>query len=59
MSMEESHHILGLLDGNDDVRSSAVASYIQDLDLREVILEQHGTEAPSTYKRNTRNISIN
>ena len=49
----EGDHIILLLDGNQDMRQGTLASRLQDCDLREVILEKFGNNAPSTYRRNT------
>ncbi len=57
-SSEEGAHILVMLDGNEDMRLSSIASYFSRLHLREVILSKHGTSAPSTFKRNSNNVPI-
>jgi hypothetical protein len=51
-------HIIVLLDGNNDMRDSATTSTLRQLTLREVLLERHGLQAPSTYKRNTSSTPI-
>jgi hypothetical protein len=55
---EEGSHIIVLLDGNKDMRRGALATTFKSLLLREVILERHGNKAPSTYRRNNREVPI-
>jgi hypothetical protein len=55
---EKGSHIILMLDGNQDMRQGYLASSLHSVHLREVILECHGHRAPSTYKRNTRNVPI-
>ncbi len=40
-------------DFNEDVRGRSLTSFFSDLDLREVLLERHGNEAPNTYRDGT------
>ena len=47
-----------MLDGNEDMRSGALSEAFHSCHLREVILERHGPNTPSTYDRNTKNIPI-
>jgi hypothetical protein len=56
--MDEGHHLVILLDGNDDMRASATSSALTHLTLQEVLLERHGRQAPSTYRRNSSNTPI-
>jgi hypothetical protein len=55
---ELGHHIILMLDGNEDMRHGPMQRLFQSLQLREVILERHGQRAPSTYKRNTNDVPI-
>jgi hypothetical protein len=57
-SMENGTHILLLLDGNEDMRGSAISRCFSNLHLHEALFTRHGTNAPSTYKRNSRDIPI-
>jgi hypothetical protein len=56
--MEAGHHVILTLESNEDIRRGPVSQALQDLQLREVILEQHGQNAPSTYRRNTNEVPI-
>jgi hypothetical protein len=47
-----------MLDGNEDMRKGSLSLTFKNIHLREVILERHGQQAPSTYKRNTKDIPI-
>jgi hypothetical protein len=47
-----------MLDGNEDMRRGPLARILHSANLREVIMEKHGTNAPSTYRRNTNNVPI-
>jgi hypothetical protein len=55
---ELGHHIIVMLDGNKDMRRENLAKTFINLHLREVILQKHGRQAPSTCRRNTRDIPI-
>ncbi len=55
---EEGDHIILLLDGNTDMRRSDLQYSLENCQLREVILEKHGTQGPSTYTRNNTNTPI-
>jgi hypothetical protein len=55
---EQGCHIIVMLDGNEDMCRGNLAKTLRSLLLREVILERHGNHAPSTYRRNTREIPI-
>jgi hypothetical protein len=46
------HHIIVLLDANDDMRNSNSSMTLSQLTLRETIMDRHGCTAPSTYKQN-------
>jgi hypothetical protein len=48
----EGDHIILLLDGNADMRKGELASSLLECELREVILDKYGLNAPSTYRRN-------
>jgi hypothetical protein len=57
--MEAGHHIILMLDGNEDMRKGNLAyTLTHALQLREAILQKHGQNAPSTYRRNTKNVPI-
>jgi hypothetical protein len=49
---KEGDHIILLLDGNEDIWTGQVYKHLTGCQLRELILERHGTNAPSTYRRN-------
>jgi hypothetical protein len=55
---EAGHHIILMLDGNEDMRRGRLSNTLQSLQLREAILHKHGRRAPSTYKRNTKDVPI-
>jgi hypothetical protein len=55
---EAGHHLILMIDGNEDMRRGHLAKTLSSLQLKEAILKKHGTKAPSTYKRNTRDIPI-
>jgi hypothetical protein len=48
------HHIIVMLDANEDMRRGQLSVTFQSIHLREVILQRHGHKAPSTYRRNTK-----
>jgi hypothetical protein len=56
--LEEKSHIILMLDGNEDMHKGNLANKLHNLQLREVILEKHGHKAPSTYRRNTKEVPI-
>jgi hypothetical protein len=47
-----------MLDGNKDMHRGNLSNKLKTLHLREVILQKHGNNAPSMYKRNTKNVPI-
>jgi hypothetical protein len=51
-------HLVVMLDGNEDMRRGDIHRHFTNLQLREVILQKHGMQAPSTYRRNTKDIPI-
>jgi hypothetical protein len=51
-------HIILMVDGNSDMRNGDLASALTSRNLREVILDKHGHNGPSTYRRNTSNTPI-
>jgi hypothetical protein len=51
--MNNGHHIIVLLDANDDMRNSNSSTTLSQITLREAIMDRHGCTAPSTYKQNT------
>jgi hypothetical protein len=57
-TLQEGDNIIVMLDGNEDMRSGALSEAFHSCHLREVILEWHGPNTPSTYDRNTKNIPI-
>jgi exonuclease III len=50
--METGDHIILLIDGNTNMKRSDLRSSLESLTLREVILEKHGLNGPSTFRRN-------
>ena len=54
----EGDHIILLLDGNEDMRKGQLAAGLSECNLREVILDKYGPNAPSTYRRNTKHTPI-
>jgi hypothetical protein len=55
---ESGDHIILMLDGNEDMRKGPLSNILSTLRLREVILQHHGCRAPSTYRRNNKDIPI-
>jgi hypothetical protein len=55
---EAGHLIILMLDGNEDMRHGNLANSLTSLQLKEAILDKHGRHAPSTYRRNTKNVPI-
>jgi hypothetical protein len=47
-----------MLDGNEDMRSGFLHDELSKQNLREVNINKHGTETPSTLDWNTRNLPI-
>ncbi len=54
----EGDHIILILDGNADIRVGELQVSLENCHLREVLLERHGVNCPSTYRRNHQNIPI-
>jgi hypothetical protein len=50
---EAGDHIILMLDGNTDMRISDLQQSLSSCHMREVILQKHGTNGPSTFRRNT------
>jgi hypothetical protein len=48
----EGDHIILLLDGNSDMHKGPLAVSLSECNLREVLLDKYGLNAPSTYRRN-------
>ncbi len=55
---EAGNHLIVMLDGNEDMRCGQLANIFSSIHLREVILQKHGLNAPSTYRRNTTDTPI-
>ncbi len=55
---EQGDHIILLLDGNTGMRRSDLQTSLENCQMREVILEKHGTHGPSTYRRNNSDTPI-
>jgi len=51
-TMDRGDHVILMLDGNTDMRCSDLSRALTQCDLREVIMERHGTNGPSTFRRN-------
>ncbi len=47
---EDGEQIITIGDFNDDIRGRVIQPFFQDLDMRELILELHGQEAPNTFE---------
>jgi hypothetical protein len=44
--------VLAMLDGNQDMRNSMLATKLKEINMREILLSRHGTQGQSTYCRN-------
>jgi hypothetical protein len=44
--------VLAMMDGNQDMRNSRLATKLKEINMREILLSRHGTHGPSTYRRN-------
>jgi hypothetical protein len=55
---EVGHQLILMLNGIQDMRRGHLSNTLRSLQLREAILQKHGRRAPSTYKRNTKDIPI-
>ncbi len=55
---QEGHNIILMLDGNEDMRRGPLKILLTSLLLKEVILQRHGNRAPSTYRRNSKDVPI-
>jgi hypothetical protein len=47
--LQEGLQVIVAGDFNDDVRGKTISKFFQDLNMNEIILEQHSTAAPNTY----------
>ncbi len=56
--LEAGDHIILLIDGNSNMKQSDLKSALTSCSLHEVILAKHGTEGPSTFRRNNTNNPI-
>jgi hypothetical protein len=54
----EGDQIILLMDGNMDMRNSALSCILNSLQMTEVILRRHGNDGPSTFHRNNTNTPI-
>lgn len=50
--MEEGNHIILLIHGNSYMKGSVLSKALQDLSLVEAIMQRHGMNGPSTFRRN-------
>ncbi len=50
--MEEGDHIILMIDGNSNMKQSDLRNTLSSLTLKEVILDKHGLQGPSTFRRN-------
>ena len=46
--LEEGDQLLLLMDVNEDIRTGGTSKILLELGLREVLLEEHGNDAPAT-----------
>jgi hypothetical protein len=46
---EDGEQIITIGDFNDDIRGRPIHTFFQELDMRELILDMHGQDAPNTY----------
>jgi hypothetical protein len=51
-ALDKEEHIVVLLDGNHDMRNSALSQRFSSINLMEPILHRHGIHGPSTFRRN-------
>jgi hypothetical protein len=56
--MEAGDHIIVLIDGNTDMKHSDLRVAFERCNLREVLLERHGYNGPSTFRWNNTNTPI-
>jgi hypothetical protein len=56
--MEAGDHIILPIDGNTDMKHSDLRTALERCNLREVLLEKHGNNGPSTFRRNKTNTPI-
>ncbi|MFN9981150.1 MAG: hypothetical protein ACK53Y_14585, partial [bacterium] len=57
-SLTAGDHIILMMDGNSNMKNSDISKKLQELTLREVILERHGRKGPATHKRNATSTPI-
>jgi hypothetical protein len=57
--LENKSHIILMSDGNEDMRKGKLVKKFNEHQLREVILERLCHSAPSTHRRNTKDVPIN
>jgi len=56
--MEAGDHIILLIDGNSNMKSSDLSKALKQMSLQEAILARHGKNGPATHKRNATNSPI-
>ena len=49
-------HVIVMMDCNQDVRSNRLQAFAEACNMREIILDRHGQEAPWTYRSGKRPI---
>jgi hypothetical protein len=57
-AFEAGNHIILLLDGNSNMKDSALKNGLEMCNMREVILQRHGVNGPSTFRRNKNKSAI-
>jgi hypothetical protein len=55
---EEGNHIILLIDGNSNMKDSALKIGLEQSHLKEAIIHRHGRNGPSTFRRNNNNSAI-
>jgi hypothetical protein len=50
--LEVGDHIILMIDGNSNMKSSDLSNTLSQLSLKEAILDKHGLQGPATHKRN-------
>ena len=51
--LEEGDHIILLIDGNLNMKRSDLSNALSNINLKEAILDRHGSQGPATHKRNS------
>jgi len=53
LASKDGEQVIVMLDGNHNMKDSPLESQLKSLDLKEALIQRHGPNGPSTFRRNT------